>query len=119
MSRSLRPLPGSEAVLPDLLGNYLLDALDVVNLLALQVAPDVLQLGLGLGVGDVLIVAPESVQPLAQVVDQVVVVVLATEALSDVLEFLFCRQCHDEPPSLVIGSDLPHNGQPFPRKKTV
>ena len=38
----------SEAVLPDLLDDHLLDAIDVVDLLTLQVAPQILQSGLAL-----------------------------------------------------------------------
>src|SRR5882724_6227755 len=82
----------SEAVLADLLDDHLLHALDVVDLLALQVAPQLLQGRPALGVGDVLVVAPQSVEPLAQVVDQVVVVVCNTTSLADVLQFFFRRQ---------------------------
>jgi hypothetical protein len=70
------PFRCSEAPVLDLLGDHLLDALDVVGLLALQVTPKVLQGRLAVGIGDVLVVAPQGVQPLAQVVDQVVVVSL-------------------------------------------
>jgi hypothetical protein len=80
-----------EAVLPDLLDDDLLHALDVFDLLALQVAPQLLEGRSALGVGDVLVVAPQSVEPLAQVVDQVVVVVCNATSLADVLQFFFCR----------------------------
>src|SRR5207247_6457219 len=93
-----RGVPNSEAVLPDLLGDYLLDALDVVDLLALEIAPEVLQLRLGVSVGDVLIVAPEGIQALAQVVDQIMIMVGTTAALSDVCQFLLGCQSHDLPP---------------------
>jgi hypothetical protein len=86
------PFSRSEAAVLDLLADHLLDALDVVGLLALEVAPQVLQGGLALGVGDVLVVAPQGVQPLAQVVDQVVVVVFATTGLADVFELFFRRE---------------------------
>src|SRR5882724_3769297 len=95
---SQRGTARSEAVLLDLLDHHLLHALDVVDLLALQVVPQILQGRSALGVGDVLVVAPYGVEPLAQVVDQVMVVVCSTTSLADVLQFFFRRQCHDAPP---------------------
>src|SRR5262249_41855617 len=79
-------------------GDQLLDALDVGDLLALQVPPQLLQLGLAVGVGDVLVVAPQGVEPLAQILDQVVVVVGAAAAFADVLHLFFRCQCHDGSP---------------------
>jgi hypothetical protein len=94
----------SEAILPDLLRDHLLDALDGVHFLALEVALQVLQLRLSVGVGDVLVVAPQSVEAPAEVVNQVVVVVGTTAGFSDVFQFLFRCQCHDEPP---FGEECP------------
>src|SRR5439155_644280 len=58
-----------EAVLLDLICNKLFKPLDVCQLLALEVAPQVLQRRLALGVGDILVIAPDSIQALAQIVD--------------------------------------------------
>src|SRR5215510_6622834 len=81
----------SEAILADLLNEYLLHAFDVVDLLSLYVPPHILQGRLALGVGDILVVAPQGVETLAQIVNQVVVVICHATSLSDVLQFLFRR----------------------------
>src|SRR5205814_1082429 len=93
----------SKAVLLNLSGDHLLDALDVADLLAFEIPPQLLQVRLAVGVGDVLIVAPQSVEPLAQLVDQVVIVIGAAATFADVFQFLFGCQCHDETPFGVKG----------------
>src|SRR5262249_34530886 len=50
--------PRSETVVLDLVGDQHLEPLDVRQLLALDLAPEILQGRLPLGVGDVLVVAP-------------------------------------------------------------
>jgi hypothetical protein len=78
----------SEAFLADFLDNHRLDALNVFQLLAFHVSPQLLQIRLAIGIGDVLIVSPQSIEPLAQVVDEIVIVIFASTSLTDVLQFL-------------------------------
>src|SRR5262245_54917403 len=73
--RTARTPADSKAVMTYLIGDQQLQALDVGNLLPLQVPPHLLQRTLPLGVGDVLVIAPQRVKPFAQVVNQIVVVI--------------------------------------------
>src|SRR5205807_1006341 len=84
-----------EAVLLDLLGDQLLELLDIGDFLPLELAPHLLQWRLPLGVGDVLIIAPEGIEAFAQVMDQIVIVVGAAARFADVFQFFFCSQSHD------------------------
>src|SRR4029453_4942454 len=93
--------PRSETVLLDFFRDHLLDALDVLSLLPFQVAPQLLQLGLSVGIGDVLIVSPDGGEAVGEVVDQVVVVILTAATFADVLQFLLCCQCHGHSPCLL------------------
>src|SRR5262249_22164944 len=88
---------GSEAALLDLLGDELLHPLDVLLVLALEIAPEGLEGGVPVRVGDPLVVPPDRVEPLAQLVDQVMVVILDPPRLADVFDRLGL-DCHDGPP---------------------
>src|SRR5262245_14192510 len=87
-----------EAILLDFFDNQLLDALDAVDFLALEVAPQVLQIRLALGVGDVLVIAPQAIQAFTQLVNQVMVVIFGAASFADMFHFLFSRKCHNSPP---------------------
>src|SRR5258707_14115998 len=90
----------SEAALLDLFSDQLLELPDVLLLLLLEGAPAFLELGLPVRVGDVLIVPPERIEALAEVLDQVVVVVRGALGLAHVLGARCLRCCcrHDVPP---------------------
>src|ERR1700690_3919339 len=64
-----------------------LEFLDVVLLLLLQFAPQCLDRRLALSVGDILVETPERVETLAQVLNQVMVVIRAAHRFANVLEF--------------------------------
>jgi hypothetical protein len=84
--------PPLEAVPLDVLGKQLLELLNTRLLLGLHVAPEALQVCPTVGVGDVLVVSPHGVEPPAQFVNQVVIVIRASARLSDV--FVFFLGCH-------------------------
>ena len=69
------------------LGDPLLHAPDVGDFLTFQIASQILQGGFAVGVGDVLILAPQSVEPFAQIVDQVMIMVGTPSGFADVLQF--------------------------------
>jgi hypothetical protein len=104
-------LAGSEALLSDLVGDHLLDALNISDLLTFQVVPEVLQLLLAIGIGDVLVVSPQGIEPLAQFVNQIVIVIGTTTSFSDVFHFLFGCEDHDKAPLILLltppGCDKP------------
>jgi hypothetical protein len=70
----------------------LFELLDILSLLDLHVAPEFLQVCPTVGVGDVLVESPHGVEPPAQFVNQVVIVIRASARLSDVFVFFF--GCH-------------------------
>src|SRR5579872_5577508 len=59
----------SEATLLDFLGNKFLKAVDVLLVLGLELLPEVTQIVVAFGVGDVLIVPPDGVKPNAQLLN--------------------------------------------------
>src|SRR6478672_3609892 len=75
---------GSEAIRVDLFRDHLFHAPDVSHLLEFQFAPHLLKPRLPIRVGNVLVIAPQGIEPLAQVVNKVVVVILATGGFTDV-----------------------------------
>lgn len=76
---------------PGIFAEQLLEPLDVLLALALEIAPKALQLWLAPGVGDVLVVALQRVEILAQLVDPVMVIVRDALCLANVL-ILFLRR---------------------------
>jgi hypothetical protein len=84
--------------LADFLGNYSLDLFDIVYLLAFEIAPQILKLRPVLSVGNVLVVAPNSVQSPTQVVHKIVIVISASASFADVLHYSLCWEGHDAPP---------------------
>lgn len=65
----------SEAVTLNLTSNQFIQPLDDVPFLSLDLQPEGFQVGTVSGVGDVLIIAPQSVESATQVVDQIAVMV--------------------------------------------
>lgn len=93
-------LASSEATLVYLLHDGLLQPLDFLLALCLELAPHLLNGRLAVCIGDVLVVPPQGIQPLAQLMDQVVIVVRSAAGLSDVGVFLCCGEWHGDPPFL-------------------
>jgi hypothetical protein len=63
----------------------LFELLDVLKFLGLHIAPEFLQNSLSVSVGKILVVPPNAVEPPAQFVNQVVIVILTSLRLTDVL----------------------------------
>jgi hypothetical protein len=97
--RRRRKLLLLEAIAFDMLRDQLLELLDVLLLLRLHLVPELLETFVSLGVRDVLIVTPDSVEAPAQLVDQIVIVIFATTRLSDVLIFFVGDGGHRAVPS--------------------
>ena len=68
--------------------------LDIRLLLGLRSPPISLQVVPAIGIGDVLVVSPQAIEPAAQVVDQVVIVVFQSATLSEMFVFFFRGHRH-------------------------
>jgi hypothetical protein len=76
----------------------LLELLDILELLRFDGTPEFLQTLLAVGIGNVLIKSPNTVQPSAQVVNQIVIVILASLRFSNELVFGFGFRGHSSVP---------------------
>ena len=76
----------SEALLFHFPGNTLLQTFHVLLLLLFEVTPHLLQFRMAVGVGYVLVVAPEGVQSFVQILNQIVIVIFHTLRLTDMLQ---------------------------------
>lgn len=83
-----------EAVALDVLHEQLFELLDILLLLGLQAAPELLQFRLAVRIGNVLIVTPQAIKPAAQLVNQIVIVVCTATAFTHMLVFFFRSQGH-------------------------
>jgi len=83
-----------KAVALDVLLDQLLQLLDVSLLLSFCATPEFLQVGSASGVGDVLVLSPETIQPPAQVVNQIVIMIFDPARLAKVFVFLVCHHRH-------------------------
>jgi hypothetical protein len=81
-----------------MLDEQLLELLDILLFLGLHVAPEFLEVCLAIGVGDVLVVPPYAVQPPAQFVNQVMIVIRAPAGFPDVFIFFLGCQSHSTVP---------------------
>jgi hypothetical protein len=87
---------GLETFLPTVVGDHVLQPLHILLFLRFQTLPEILQIDVTVGIGDVLIVAPQSIEPLAQLVNHIVIVIGGTLAFADVCQFFFGGETHDE-----------------------
>lgn len=93
--RSERPrFPGSKAVVFDFLNNQLPEPLNSLLLLSLRVLPVLAEVIPPPCVGDVLIVTPEGVEPSAQFVDEIPIVIRASTRLAEMAVLRFCCDGH-------------------------
>jgi hypothetical protein len=79
--------PPLEAFILHVRREQFLKLLDIPKLLSLHITPEFLQICLAISVGDVLVVPPHAVEPPAQFVNHVMIVILASLRLSDMLVF--------------------------------
>jgi hypothetical protein len=84
----------SEATLLKFFTDGLFQPHNVFLILAFHVAPKSLERGMSLCVGDSLVISPEGVQPTAQLMDQVVVMVFTATRFPKMGHFLFCGESH-------------------------
>src|SRR6266540_6490085 len=85
---------GLETSLAAVLRDHLLQAANIFLLLSFEIAPEILEVDLPLRIRDILVVTPERIEPLAQLVDHVVVVIGRSLGFADVGEFFFSCQAH-------------------------
>ena len=76
----------------------LFEAPNVLFVLRFNIIPEGAQLLVILSIGDVLVVAPQRVQALAQIVYHVVVMVGVPGGFSDLLSLFLCRECYNFSP---------------------
>jgi hypothetical protein len=68
------------------------------------VFPERPQLITPFGIGNVLVIPPEPVEPAAQLVNQIVVVITAAGGLTDVFKLVFCKKRHEGGYSKRVGN---------------
>jgi hypothetical protein len=105
MSRSDPPVrPASlsrlETVFRAVFGDEFLQSVDVALFLLFEFAPEILQIDVTFGVGDILVSPPERIEPFAEFVDHVVIVVGCAMGFPDVSHLFFRGEAHDEIPLL-------------------
>jgi hypothetical protein len=84
----------SEAAVPNFLRDQSLRSRDVLLPLSLHVVPELPKVVAPISVRGVLIVSPDRVESTAQLVNQVVIVIVTTVCLSQVSHFPFCGKSH-------------------------
>jgi hypothetical protein len=89
-----------EALLTNFFRDQLLEAVDGRDLLLLQFTPATLQAGFAVGVGGILIVAPKRIEPTAEILQQIVVVVLNASRFTDMLTVRKNTSCGSAPSGL-------------------
>jgi len=83
-----------EAVVPHFLGNQSPEPTDGLMILGLALLPELTQLATPVGIGDVLVIAPQRVEPTIQLGDQVMIVISDSRGLAEVLVFVFSGKKH-------------------------
>lgn len=99
-----------ETIVPDVLCQQRFELFDIFLLLCLNAAPECLQVSLTVRIGDILIVPPQAIEPAAQIVDQIVIMVGTAAGFTDVLVFFLFGRGH---------SVLPFHQGPFKRPHAI
>jgi hypothetical protein len=87
-----------ETIFFDMAFDKLFEAPNILFVLPFYIIPEGAQLLVVLGVGNVLVVAPQCVQALAQIVYHVVVMIGGACGFTHVLSLFLCCECHNFSP---------------------
>jgi hypothetical protein len=84
----------SETIFVDMAGDKFFKSPHILLLLLLETPPEILEFRITLGIGDILIIAPQGIQPPAQIMDKIVVVAFCPLAVIEVSHFSFSYHAH-------------------------
>jgi len=91
-----------EAILLNMFFDDLFQASNIVFILPFHTFPEGGQLFVVFSVNDVLVVAPQRVQTLTEIVDHVMVMIRRACRFTDVPDLFLCRECHNYSPFIGI-----------------